>query len=247
MGGVNVHWDRPGDECDQEFTPAYFRAFLEALYLKNMSLILTVPPVLELVRKFWLISLTRYVDYVIVTTHLLRRQGVLDCSGKREFAAASYLAIRNHILKETANPFQAAKVVYSIALGADVFRATLPLSFPKLHDAGTPSSVFDGPTIQPNKTSYDHVCRMPKGVFDGDSECVYAIRQQATGSTELALYAGPEELAARMRNSYASKIGDTTVAVYDMFLDDFSGNCMSAEGPTTTLSPLVAAIAETGL
>ncbi|XP_075723450.1 uncharacterized protein LOC119167834 isoform X2 [Rhipicephalus microplus] len=247
IDGVNVHWDRPGDQCDQEFTAAYFRAFLEALYLRDMSIILTVPPVLGLARKFWLMSVTRYVDYVIVTTHLLRRQGVLDCSGRRQYAAASYLAIRDHVLRETANPFQAAKVVYSIALGADVFRATLPLSFPMLLDAGTPSSVFDGPTIQPNKTSYDHVCRMPKGVFDGDSECVYAIRQTATGGAELALYAGPEELAARMRSSYYSKIGDTTVAVYDMYLDDFGGNCMSAGGATAKLSPLVAAIAETGL
>ncbi|KAL1468581.1 hypothetical protein MTO96_041407 [Rhipicephalus appendiculatus] len=165
IDGVNVHWDRPGDECDQEFTPAYFRAFLEALYLRNMGIILTVPPVLGLVRNFWLISVTRYVDYVIVTTHLLRRQ--------------------------------------------------------------------------PNKTSYDHVCRMPKGVFDGDSECVYAIRHTGTGGAELALYAGPEELATRMRKSYASKIGDTTVAVYDMYLDDFGGNCIFAGGPTTTLSPLL--------
>ncbi|KAL3214364.1 hypothetical protein MRX96_034962 [Rhipicephalus microplus] len=107
-----------------------------------------------------------------------------------------------------------------------------------LLDAGTPSSLFDGPTIQPNKTSYDHVCHMPKGVFDGDSECVYAIRQTATGGAELALYAGPEELAARMRSSYYSKIGDTTVAVYDMYLDDFGGNCMSTGGATTKLSPL---------
>ncbi|XP_065291291.1 uncharacterized protein [Dermacentor albipictus] len=245
--GVNIHWDRPGGACDQEFTPAYFRAFVEALYMRNMSLILTVPPVLELVRKFWLISLTRYMDYVIVTTHTLRRKGVLDCSGRREFAVASYFAIRDHVLKETGSPFMAAKVVYSIALGADVFRATLPLSSPRLLDAGTPSSVFDGPTVQANKTSYDHVCRMPKGVFDGDSECAYAIRQQSTGGTELALYAGPEELAARMRNSYASKMGDTTVAVYDLFLDDFGGNCAYAGAPTTTGSPLVAAIAETGL
>ncbi|XP_075556111.1 uncharacterized protein LOC142588363 [Dermacentor variabilis] len=245
--GVNIHWDRPGNACDQEFTPAYFRAFVEALYMRNMSLILTVPPVLKLVRKFWLISLTRYMDYVIVTTHTLRRKGVLDCSGRREFAVASYFAIRDHVLKETGSPFLAAKVVYSIALGADVFRATLPLSSPRLLDAGTPSSVFDGPTVQTNKTSYDHVCRMPKGVFDGDSECAYAIRQQSTGGTELALYAGPEELAARMRNSYASKMGDTTVAVYDLFLDDFGGNCAYAGGPTTTGSPLVAAIAETGL
>ncbi|KAL3214363.1 hypothetical protein MRX96_034961 [Rhipicephalus microplus] len=70
-----------------------------------MSIILTVPPVLGLARKFWLMSVTRYVDYVIVTTHLLRRQGVLDCSGRRQFAAASYLAIRDHVLRETANPF----------------------------------------------------------------------------------------------------------------------------------------------
>ncbi|XP_049526300.1 uncharacterized protein LOC119458762 isoform X2 [Dermacentor silvarum] len=243
--GVNIHWDRPGGYCDEEFTPAYFRAFIEVLYLKNMSLILTVPPVLELVRNFWLISLTRYTDYVIVTTHTLRRKGVLDCSGRREFAAASYLAIRDHVFHETANPFQAAKVIYSIALGADVFRATVPLSSPRLLDAATPSSVFDGPTVQTNKTSYDHVCRMPKGVFDG--ECAYAIRQQSTGSTELALFAGPEELATRMRNSYASRMGDTPVAVYDLFLDDFGGNCVYAGGPTTRDSPLVAAIAETGL
>ncbi|XP_065291288.1 uncharacterized protein [Dermacentor albipictus] len=247
IDGVNIHWDRPGGACDQEFTPAYFRAFVEALYLRNMSLILTVPPVLELVRKFWLISITRYMDYVIVTTHKLRRKGVLDCSGRREFAVASYLAIRDHVLKETANPFQAAKVVYSIALGADVFRATLPLSSPRLLDAGTPSSVFDGPTVQTNKTSYDHVCRMPKSLFDGDSECAYAIRQQSTGGTELALYAGPEELAVRMRKSYASKMGDTTVAVYDLFLDDFGGNCAHAGGSAATTSPLVVAIAETGL
>ncbi|XP_037576548.1 uncharacterized protein LOC119458755 [Dermacentor silvarum] len=245
--GVNIHWDRPGGYCDKEFTPAYFRAFLEALYLKRMSLILTVPPVLELVRKFWLISLTRYTDYVIVTTHTLRRKGLLDCSGRREFATASYLAIRDHVFQETANPFQAAKVIYSIALGADVFRATLPLSSPRLLDAGTPSSVFDGPTVQTNKTSYDHVCRMPKGVFDGDSECAYAIRQQTTGSTELALFAGPEELVTRMRKSYYSKMGDTPVAVYDLFLDDFGGNCVYAGGPTTRDSPLVAAIAETGV
>ncbi|KAH7942242.1 hypothetical protein HPB49_022268 [Dermacentor silvarum] len=243
--GVNIHWDRPGGYCDEEFTPAYFRAFIEVLYLKNMSLILTVPPVLELVRNFWLISLTRYTDYVIVTTHTLRRKGVLDCSGRREFAVASYLAIREHVLNETASPFEAAKVVYSIALGADVFRATVPLSSPRLLDAATPSSVFDGPTVQTNKTSYDHVCRMPKGVFDG--ECAYAIRQQSTGSTELALFAGPEELATRMRNSYASRMGDTPVAVYDLFLDDFGGNCVYAGGPTTRDSPLVAAIAETGL
>ncbi|KAK8774456.1 hypothetical protein V5799_010989 [Amblyomma americanum] len=133
--GVNIHWDRPGDSCDQAFTPTFFRALIEELYRNKIAVLLTVPPVLELVRKFWLVNVMRYLDHVIVTTHMLRRK--------------------------------------------------------------------------------------------------------------LALFAGPAELALRMRRSYASRMGDTPVAVFDLFLGDFDGHC-SLEKQAKE-SPLLAAIAETGL
>ncbi|XP_077523508.1 uncharacterized protein LOC144134473 [Amblyomma americanum] len=244
--GVNIHWDRPGDSCDQAFTPTFFRALIEELYRNKIAVLLTVPPVLELVRKFWLVNVMRYLDHLVVTTHMLRRKGILDCTGRREFAAASYHAIRKHVLKETSNPVEAAKVAYSIALGADVFKATLPLNSPRLLDAALPSSLFNGPTVQANKTSYDHVCRLPTKAFDeDDGECVYALGANTAAGTELALFAGPAELALRMRRSYASRMGDTPVAVFDLFLGDFDGHC-SLEKQAKE-SPLLAAIAETGL
>ncbi|KAK8774457.1 hypothetical protein V5799_010990 [Amblyomma americanum] len=146
-----------------------------------------------------------------------------------------------------------------VQLGADVFKATLPLNSPRLLDAALPSSLFNGPTVQANKTSYDHVCRLPTKAFDeDDGECVYALGANTAAGTEvswlrdlrmpfpkLALFAGPAELALRMRRSYASRMGDTPVAVFDLFLGDFDGHC-SLEKQAKE-SPLLAAIAETGL
>ncbi|KAK8777789.1 hypothetical protein V5799_020869 [Amblyomma americanum] len=175
--GVNIHWDRPGDACDKEFTGTFFRALIEELRRRRFVVMLTVPPVVELVRRFWLINIMRYLEYVIVLTHTLRRKGVLDCPGRRQFAAASYHAIQEHVFKETSNPLHATKIVYSISV---------------------------------------------------------------------ALYSGPEELTLRMRRSYADRIGDATVAVYDLFLDDFDGHC-SRPGQLVAESPLVAAIAEASL
>ncbi|XP_077523229.1 uncharacterized protein LOC144134126 [Amblyomma americanum] len=244
--GVNIHWDRPGDACDKEFTGTFFRALIEELRRRRFVVMLTVPPVVELVRRFWLINIMRYLEYVIVLTHTLRRKGVLDCPGRRQFAAASYHAIQEHVFKETSNPLHATKIVYSISLGADVFKATLPLNHPRLLDAATPSSVFNGPTVQTYKTSYDHVCRLPKHAFDNDGECVWVLGASSASGTEVALYSGPEELTLRMRRSYADRIGDATVAVYDLFLDDFDGHC-SRPGQLVAESPLVAAIAEASL
>ncbi|KAK8774564.1 hypothetical protein V5799_010902, partial [Amblyomma americanum] len=141
--GVNIHWDRPGDACDKEFTVAFFRALIEELRRQRFTVMLTVPPVVELVRKFWLKNIMRNLEYVIVLTHTLRRK-----------------------------------------LGADVFKATLPLNYPRLLDAATPSSVFNGPTVQTHKTSYDHVCQLRKNAFDNDDECVWALGESGASGTE---------------------------------------------------------------
>ncbi|KAK8768936.1 hypothetical protein V5799_014598, partial [Amblyomma americanum] len=72
--GVAIHWDRPGDACDKEFTRTFFRALIEDLRRRRLAVILIVPPVVELVRRFWLINIMRYLEYVIVLTHTLRRK-----------------------------------------------------------------------------------------------------------------------------------------------------------------------------
>lgn len=49
---------------------------------------------------------------------------------------------------------------------------------------------------------------------------------------------GPDEVLTRMRNSYDDGMGDVPIMVYDIELDDFSGQC----NPHVT-SPLIQALA----
>ncbi|XP_077492246.1 uncharacterized protein LOC144103388 [Amblyomma americanum] len=242
--GINIHWDRPGDACDKAFTSTFFRAFLRELKARQTPLMLTVPPVLELVQKFYLGSLMRYLDHVVVLTHMLRRRGVLDCSGRSELAAAAFFQIQEHVMEATGNAHHASKFAYSIGLGAEVFHVPPTTKGPQLMDQAVPAGVFNNiATGHPNRTGYDRVCLMQKEIFD--SECAWVEGRTTSLHKEVALFAGPEELTARMRNAYNWKMGGTDVVVYDILLDDFDATC-SPPGEDKD-SPLLAAIAKTGM
>ncbi|KAH9366253.1 hypothetical protein HPB48_008327 [Haemaphysalis longicornis] len=75
--GVNIHWDRPGDDCDNKATEDDFAPMIEKLRKLRLRVLLTVPPVLGLVRQFRLHGILQHLHYIVVTTHaLVRKVGV---------------------------------------------------------------------------------------------------------------------------------------------------------------------------
>ncbi|XP_077550392.1 uncharacterized protein LOC144163332 isoform X1 [Haemaphysalis longicornis] len=243
--GVNIHWDRPGDDCDNKATEDDFAPMIEKLRKLRLRVLLTVPPVLGLVRQFRLHGILQHLHYIVVTTHALVRKDILDCSGRGDFAAASFPPVRDYILSLGVAPNFADRLAYTISVGVHMLRMTLPITHPRLVDPASVAMASNGPLGTPEKISYETVCRLKRRSFDNDTECSWTLEKGADDFTELAVFAGPEEIAARMRRSYANNMGDATVVVWDPFLDDLDGRCSPPDQPLAW--PLLSAVAQTGV
>ncbi|XP_072140246.1 uncharacterized protein [Dermacentor andersoni] len=237
--GVNLDWNRPGDECDVLRQPQLFHVLVESLGASRVRVMLTVPPLPRYLGAYDLEPVLDSVEHVVVATHKLRPRSSVDCSGARLYAAPRFREIRD--------AYSAAyrkKFAYSVSAGGDTFvTGSVALGAPA-HATPPPTS---GLVLRPNKTSFESVCNVkPVIVNPADKECVIAIMQiekslDASILYYVAAYAGPKQLQERMHRAYDDDMGDAPVAVYDAFLDDFAGLC---PGDSPRMSPQLAAISE---
>ncbi|KAK8769134.1 hypothetical protein V5799_014400, partial [Amblyomma americanum] len=120
--GVNLDWNRPGDECSRHIgddkLSRGLRSFISFLKKgEGLKVMLTVPPLLHLTEFYNLSALLPDLDFVVVATHKLRRPGVVACTGERVLAAAAFLNIREHFLKQVDAGSALRKFAYSISVG----------------------------------------------------------------------------------------------------------------------------------
>nr|XP_054925412.1 uncharacterized protein LOC129384217 [Dermacentor andersoni] len=237
--GVNLDWNRPGDECDVLRQPQLFHVLVESLGASRVRVMLTVPPLPRYLGAYDLEPVLDSVEHVVVATHKLRPRSSVDCSGARLYAAPRFREIRD--------AYSAAyrkKFAYSVSAGGDTFVTRTVALGAAAHAAPPPTS---GLVLRPNKTSFESVCNVkPVIVNPADKECVIAIMQiekslDASILYYVAAYAGPKQLQERMHRAYDDDMGDAPVAVFDAFLDDFAGLC---PGDSPRMSPQLAAISE---
>ncbi|XP_077499697.1 uncharacterized protein LOC144110562 [Amblyomma americanum] len=207
---------------------------------------LTVPPLLSYLDKYGLPKVLPDLDYVIVTTHKLRRPGVVACAGERSLAAKAFRKIRDSFA--SADREIRRKFAYSISIGADIFKLEHTAEVKHLAPIKRLSAVFNGREIMLGKTSYPDVCELLVVDRNSDEECrvVAGSRTQSKQNgleQEVAALAGPQELQRRISSSYEEGMGDAPVAVFDVFLDDDPQRRCTE---TNMEAPLLQTIAETG-
>ncbi|XP_065280300.1 uncharacterized protein [Dermacentor albipictus] len=234
--GVNVYWNYPRDSCDTKSVTSRnaLYLFLQRLNSRNMGVMLTVPPVRDLVRHYGLTdALLDSLSYVLVTTHKLQRcDGRVSCSGLHQFAASAFLRVRTDY-----GIRHRQKFAYSISARVDTFLANVALD--SANNATTPEF---GATLWNKSSEYlghTEVCRAKNVHKSKDDECTLAVLD------DLATYTSPHQMQLRMQRAFDDAMGDTVVALFDSQLDDFSGECEAEEGHHSS-SSLVAAIATTG-
>ncbi|XP_065302398.1 streptococcal hemagglutinin-like isoform X2 [Dermacentor albipictus] len=168
--GVNLDWNRPGDECDVLGQPQLFHVLVESLGARRVRVMLTVPPLPRYVAAYDLEPVLDSVEHVVVATHKLRPRSSVDCSGARLYAAPRFREIRD--------AYSAAyrkKFAYSVSAGGDTFVTRSVALGAAAHAAPPPTS---GLVLRPNKTSFESVCNVkPVIVNPADKECVVAILQ----------------------------------------------------------------------
>ncbi|XP_077497660.1 uncharacterized protein LOC144108260 [Amblyomma americanum] len=149
--GVNLDWNRPGDECSRHIgddkLSRGLRSFISFLKKgEGLKVMLTVPPLLHLTEFYNLSALLPDLDFVVVATHKLRRPGVVACTGERVQAAAAFLSIREHFLKQVDAGSALRKFAYSISVAAMAGPEQLRLRMRRSYEDGmgdTPVAVFD--------------------------------------------------------------------------------------------------------
>ncbi|KAG0425793.1 hypothetical protein HPB47_027064 [Ixodes persulcatus] len=111
----------------------------------------------------------------------------------------------------------------------------------KFEPNGAVSAATDPTSGHPGRTTYGRVC----GLYPDDKEPVNVECRLGTfadyDEEYQVAFAGPRELLARMRNTYADGMGSVPVVVHGIDLDDFLGYC-----PGGGMSPLIRAIATGG-
>ncbi|XP_065280190.1 uncharacterized protein [Dermacentor albipictus] len=245
--GVNVYWNYPRDSCDTKSVASMkaLHLFLRRLKSRNMGVMLTVPPVRDLVRRYGLTdSLLDSLSYVLVTTHKLQHcDGRASCSGLHQFAASAFLRVRTDY-----GIRHRQKFAYSISARVDTFLANVALD--STNNATTPEF---GATSWNKSSEYlglTEVCHAKKLYMSKDDECTLAVLHDVEDSDgvtwhRLATYTSPHQIQLRMQRAFDDAMGDTAVALFDSQLDDFSGECEAEEVQASSPS-LVAAIATTG-
>ncbi|XP_037508394.1 uncharacterized protein LOC119384307 [Rhipicephalus sanguineus] len=100
-------------------------------------------------------------------------------------------------------------------------------------------SVWDTHTQQPGKVRYSAVCKLDKIRTPDHPECLMASRAAEDDNLLVATFSDEAALLQRMSQSYDDGMGVAPVAVYNVDLDDYLGNCSG----TAIMSPLVRALA----
>ncbi|XP_075559549.1 uncharacterized protein LOC142591066 [Dermacentor variabilis] len=210
-----------------------------------MGVMLTVPPVRDLVRQYGLTdSLLDNLSYVLVTTHKLQPcDGRVSCSGLRQFAASAFLRVRTDY-----DIRHRQKFAYSISARVDTFMAKAALGSTNY---ATPLEF--GAMLwnkSPEYLGHTEVCRAKKVQKSKDDECTLAVLDDVKDSDgvtwhRLATYTSPHQMQLRMQRAFCDAMGDSAVALFDSQLDDISGECEAEEGLHST-SSLVVAMATTG-
>ncbi|XP_040359233.2 uncharacterized protein LOC121047767 [Ixodes scapularis] len=222
--GLHLDWDHPGGRCGDPNDTANLQALVLNLN-GTVELMLSVPPSPALVSLYNLSGIIHRLKLVIVKTHTIRQDNLLSCTGDRADAHAAFMAIRASVPESYRN-----KLAYTIQVGVDKFEP----------NSAVPA-VTDLTSGHPGRTTYRRVCAQypdveaPVGV-----ECRLGTFVEHGKEYQVA-FAGPRELKARMRNSYADGMGSVPVVVYGLDLDDFLGRCSGG-----VMSPLVRAVATGG-
>ncbi|XP_077551322.1 uncharacterized protein LOC144165037 isoform X1 [Haemaphysalis longicornis] len=232
MQGVYVDWNHPGDACGKPTDTDDLIAFINELAALGLKVILAVPPDPDVVKHYDLVRALAVCEYAVVKTHTLRLRGLIGCSGARVYAAHVF-----HQIRRSLPPDYQQKLAYSVSVGADSFTAASV----QIYAPATGEAQWAGVTQQPEKMRYAILCGGRRGIsiarFPNHPECALASRTAGT-QFEVAAFMGPDEVLTRMRNSYDDGMGDVPIMVYDIELDDFSGQC----NPHVT-SPLIQALA----
>ncbi|XP_072142227.1 chitotriosidase-1-like [Dermacentor andersoni] len=232
--GINVDWNYPGDPCSRPFyTQDLFFRLLTKLNDTGLRLIVSVPPVKSRLSAYSLDKMVSAVDYVIIKTHTHTAppslRNVVRCSGDQSAAADVFNAALS-----TFNMTDKANLGYSISVGPETFMApAAQLGAPVLG-----MIQWDNTTRQPGRTSYASVCPdMPVLRTASHPQCLMVARRIDNETVGVATFADVYALQQRMNRTYADQMGMAPVAVFDIDLDDFAGNC------TGVMSPLIRAVA----
>ncbi|XP_064476066.1 chitotriosidase-1-like [Ornithodoros turicata] len=219
LQGINIHWDHPKGQCgvaeDTEDLVSFIGELrnVEATVTSiPMTVIVTLPPLIQDLRLYAANKYADKVNYVAVATHrLLRGQNVVECKDR---GAESNAII--HQVHVAISKFPHRKVCMSISVGPSTFTAM----YPTLGTSGKTGAAIDPTTKQPGKAGYYKVCKMRMQTNTGDPEC--SINYDGPN---VATFSSPENLKYRMQQTYDQGLGDICVVIFDMDLDDFAGEC----------------------
>ncbi|XP_054933132.1 uncharacterized protein [Dermacentor andersoni] len=127
-----------------------------------------------------------------------------------------------------------ANLGYSISVGPETFKAqAAQLGAPVLG-----MIQWDNTTLQPGRTSYASVCtHTPVLRTAWHPQCLIVARRIDNQTVHVATFADEYALQKRMNRTYADQMAMAPVAVFDIDLDDFAGNC------TGVMSPLIRVVA----
>ncbi|KAL1444763.1 hypothetical protein MTO96_029505 [Rhipicephalus appendiculatus] len=251
LGGINLHWNHPGDNCDVNNAQSIEGIQWLVTKLKDAftGVMLTVPASKDLVLHYGLTdSLLEQLSYVLVATHKLQRcDDTVNCGGARQFAASAFLRVRLDYDVRFWNKF-----AYSISARASVYLA-------KKIGSGSAGRRYTARIPHQNsRTSLRislglaDVCHAKRAVASQDDECTLAIlddvkdskwchvAQKRQEDRQLAAYTSPDQMRLRMRRAFDDTMGNTAVALFDSQLDDLTGVC------DTIPSPLLVAMATAG-
>ncbi|XP_050032975.3 uncharacterized protein [Dermacentor andersoni] len=212
--GVNLDWNRPGDECDVLRQPQLFHVLVESLGASR-------------------------VRHVIVATHKLRPRSSVDCSGARLYAAPRFREIR-----DAYSAAYRKKFAYSVSAGGDTFVTRSVALGAAAHAAPPPTSGLVLRPSKTSFESVCNVKPVIVSPADKECVVAIMQIEKSLDASNLyyvAAYAGPKQLQERMHRAYDDDMGDAPVAVFDAFLDDFAGLC---PGDSPRMSPQLAAISE---
>ncbi|XP_070395691.1 protein IWS1 homolog isoform X3 [Dermacentor albipictus] len=226
--GVNVDWDHPSDAHD-ETKGKNVHDLLAFLGGRQVPMLVTVPPDADIVKRYFnsLRSASSGIQYVIVATHRLRAVGFVSCAGGQKGAARAYWTVRNVL-----GPKFYKKLIYSVALGGDVFASTkLGIEAP-----AQPLSCFYGDEIGIPKVRFADVCLMTE--VNKTDECALYTTEASSAGYKVVALAGIEELKKRRIPMSGYQMGLLPIVVYDIHLDDYEAVCKYPRWP------LLRAIAE---
>ncbi|XP_075730780.1 chitinase-3-like protein 1 [Rhipicephalus microplus] len=232
--GVNVDWDYPGEPCNPGTGSGAFVELINDLKRQFIDVIISVPPVKSRLHVYSLDKVIGLVDFIIIKTHMHTAnpsmRDAVRCSGDHSDAADVFNAALSSLPKSDDD----WRLGYSISVAPETFVAPAArLGVPVLGTAP-----WDNQTRQPGRTSYASVCQ-EKPVIRTNSHplCLMVARQMENQNILVATFSDERALMERMNLTYSSNMALAPVAVYDIDLDDFAGECGNG------LSPLIRALA----